>query len=171
MEIFNIILGIILLLFGRKLFWLFVAVAGFIVGIEFAAMFLADKPQWVLLLVGFATGSLGAIVAIFAQRFAFALAGFYAGTFLTLLLVQPFISSEVIILIFLLVGGLIGAGLSFWILDPALIILSCLIGAGAIVKALNTGQMPSAVIFVLLVSAGIFIQTKLFTRLDTKTID
>jgi hypothetical protein len=170
MEIFNILLGIILLLFGRKLFWLFVAVAGFIVGIEFAAMFLADKPQWVLLLVGFATGSLGAIVAIFAQRFAFALAGFYAGTFLTLLLVQPFISSEVI-LIFLLGGGLIGAGLSFWILDPALIILSCLIGAGAIVKALGTGQMPSAVIFVLLVSAGIFIQTKLFTRLDTKTID
>lgn len=170
MEIFNILLGIILLLFGRKLFWLFVAVAGFIVGIEFAAMFLADKPQWVLLLVGFATGSLGAIVAIFAQRFAFALAGFYAGTFLTLLLVQPFISSEVI-LIFLLAGGLIGAGLSFWILDPALIILSCLIGAGAIVKALGTGQMPSAVIFVLLVSAGIFIQTKLFTKLDTKTID
>jgi hypothetical protein len=170
MVIFNIILGIILLLFGRKLFWFFVAVAGFIVGIEFAAMFLADKPQWVLLLVGFATGSLGALVAIFAQRFAFALAGFYAGTFLTLLLVQPFISSEVI-LIFLLAGGLIGAGLSFWILDPALIILSCLIGAGAIVKALGTGQISSAVIFVLLVSAGIFIQTKLFTRLDTKTID
>jgi len=170
MEIFNILLGIILLLFGRKLFWVFVAVAGFIVGIEFAAMFLADKPQWVLLLVGFATGSLGAIVAIFAQRFAFALAGFYAGTFLTLLLVQPFISSEVI-LIFLLVGGLIGAGLSFWILDPALIILSCLIGAGAIVKALGTGQISSAVIFVLLVAAGIFIQTKLFTKLDTKIID
>lgn len=170
MEIFNIILGIILLLFGRKLFWLFVAVAGFIVGIEFAAMFLADKPQWVLLLVGFATGSLGAIVAIFAQRLAFALAGFYAGTFLTLLLVQPFISSEVI-LIFLLAGGLIGAGLSFWILDPALIILSCLIGAGAIVKAMGTGQMPSAVIFVLLVSVGIFTQTKLFTKLDTKPID
>ncbi|MCJ7601616.1 MAG: DUF4203 domain-containing protein [Desulfobulbaceae bacterium] len=170
MEVFNILLGIILLLFGRKLFWVFVAVAGFIVGIEFAAMFLADKPQWVLLLVGFATGSLGAIVAIFAQRFAFALAGFYAGTFLTLLLVQPFISSEVI-LIFLLAGGLIGAGLSFWILDPALIILSCLIGAGAIVKALGTGQMPSAVIFVLLVAVGIFTQTKLFTRLDTKTID
>ena len=170
MEIFNIILGIILLLFGRKLFWLFVAVAGFIVGIEFAAMFLADKPQWVLLLVGFATGSLGAIVAIFAQRLAFALAGFYAGTFLTLLLIQPFISSEVI-LIFLLAGGLIGAGLSFWILDPALIILSCLIGAGAIVKAMGTGQMPSAVIFVLLVSVGIFTQTKLFTKLDTKPID
>lgn len=170
MEIFNIFLGIILLLLGRKLFWFFVAVAGFIVGIEFAAMFLADKPQWVLLLVGFVTGSLGAIVAIFAQRFAFALAGFYAGTFLTLLLVQPFISSEVI-LIFLLAGGLIGAGLSFWILDPALIILSCLIGAGTIVKALNTGQIASAVIFVLLVAVGIFTQTKLFTRLDTKKID
>ncbi|MEW6288416.1 MAG: DUF4203 domain-containing protein [Thermodesulfobacteriota bacterium] len=170
MEIFNILLGIILLLFGRKLFWLFVAVAGFIVGMEFAVMFLADKPQWVLLLIGFCTGSLGAIVAIFAQRIAFALAGFYAGTFLTLLLTQPFISSEVI-LIFLLAGGVIGAALSAWILDPALIILSCLIGAGAIVKALGTGQLLGAVIFVLLVSAGIFTQTKLFTPLDTKPID
>jgi len=170
MEIFNIILGITLLLFGRKLFWLFVAVAGFIVGVEFAAMFLADKPQWVLLLVGIAAGSLGALVAIFAQRIAFALAGFYAGTFLTLLLTQPFISSEVI-LIFLLAGGVIGAILSAWILDPALIILSCLIGAGAIVKALGTGQLLSAVIFVMLVAAGIFTQTKLFTRLDTKPLD
>jgi hypothetical protein len=170
MEIFNIVLGIMLLLFGRKLFWLFVAVAGFIVGLEFAAMFLADKPEWVLVLIGFCTGCFGAIVAIFAQRVAFALAGFYAGTFLTLLMVQPFISSEAI-LIFLLAGGLVGAVLSVWILDPALIILSCLIGAGAIVKALGTGQLMSAVIFVLLVSVGIFTQTRLFTRLDSKTTD
>ncbi|MEW6520406.1 MAG: DUF4203 domain-containing protein [Thermodesulfobacteriota bacterium] len=170
MEIFNIALGIILLLFGRKLFWLFVAVAGFIVGLEFSAMFLAEQPQWVLVMIGLFTGCFGAIVAIFAQRLAFALAGFYAGSFLTLLLVQPFISSPAMLL-FLLAGGVLGAALSAWILDPALIILSSLIGAGAIVKALGAGQLLSAVIFVLLVSIGIFTQTRLFTRLDTKPID
>jgi len=166
MGIFNIILGLILLLFGRKLFWLFVGVLGFIVGIEFAAIFLTNQADWVLLLIGFLTGCLGAVLAIFAQRIAFALAGFYAGSFLTLMLSHAFISTDTNLLLMLL-GGLVGAFLAAWIMDPTLIVLSCLVGAGAIVKALNMGQPASTLVFVLLLLIGIFVQTKLFTRLNT----
>lgn len=167
MEIFNIFLGISLLLFGRKLFWLFVGIAGFIVGVEFAAMFLADKPQWVLVLIGICTGGLGSIMAIFAQRVAFALAGFYAGSYLFMLLVQPFMPPGSVP-VFPLIGGLIGAFASVWILNPILIFLSCIIGAGAIVNALDPGQMAGALTFVLLVATGMFVQAKLFTRLDSR---
>jgi hypothetical protein len=165
MGIFNIILGLILLLFGRKLFWLFVGVLGFIVGIEYSSMFLANQAEWVLLLIGFVTGCLGAILAIFAQRVAFALAGFYAGSFLTLIITHSFFYSDPN-LILMLLGGIIGALLAAWIMDPTLIILSCLVGAGAIVKALHPGQLASALLFILLLAVGIFVQTKLFTRLN-----
>jgi hypothetical protein len=170
MEIFNIILGLILLLFGRKLFWLFVGLLGFIVGIEFSSMFLADQADWVLLLIGFLTGCLGAILAIFAQRIAFALAGFYAGSFLTLILSHTFFYSVTSPFLMLL-GGIIGAFLAAWIMDPTLIMLSCLVGAGAIVKALHTGQLMSALLFVLLLSIGIFVQTKLFTRINKTDVE
>jgi MFS family permease len=166
MGIFNIILGLILLLFGRKLFWLFVGVLGFIAGIEFAAIFFTEQADWVLLLIGFLTGCLGAILAIFAQRIAFALAGFYAGSFLTLILSHAVSATDTNLLLMLL-GGMIGAFLAAWIMDPTLIILSCLVGAGAIVKALDLGQTGSTLLFGLLLATGIFVQTKLFTRLHS----
>ncbi len=170
MELYNIILGVALLLFGRKLFWFFVGIAGFIVGVEFSSMFLADQPQWIIVLIGLCTGGLGSVLAIFAQRFAFALAGFYAGSYMALLLVQPFISSKMII-IFVIIGGLIGASASFWILDPILMVLSCIVGAGAIVNSLNLQHITGILTFVLLVAAGMFVQARLFTRLDSQPND
>ena len=38
MAFFNIIIGFVLLLFGRRLFWLLVAVSGFMVGFQFSQM-------------------------------------------------------------------------------------------------------------------------------------
>ncbi|MBI5558115.1 MAG: DUF4203 domain-containing protein [Deltaproteobacteria bacterium] len=165
MQLFNILLGLILLTFGRKLFWLLVGIAGFIVGMEFAGMFLAGHPYWLVLLAGILTGLLGAWLALFAQRLAFALAGFYAGSFLTLILAQSLALHDPAGILLPVMGGLIGAFLSAWIMDPALIILSCLIGAATIVNAMNAGMIVSSIIFVLLLCCGIFVQTKLLPRL------
>jgi hypothetical protein len=51
MTPYNIILGLILLVFGLKLFWLFVAIAGFLSGMLFGNLILPDQPQWICLLV------------------------------------------------------------------------------------------------------------------------
>src|SRR6476661_9326781 len=77
--IIGVIIGAAILLFGRKLFWLFVAALGFAVGLEIAVYFMKDPPQWMLLLVGLGCGVVGALLAILVQKIAVAVAGFIAG--------------------------------------------------------------------------------------------
>ena len=86
----DLVAGTVLLLVGRKLFWLFVAVAGFYVGVEEARALLADRPTWLIWLVAIAAGLIGAILAMLFQRVGFALAGFYAGAYVALVMVERF---------------------------------------------------------------------------------
>jgi hypothetical protein len=60
----SVIAGALLLLLGRKLFWLFVALAGFYVGFEVAREVMAGQPQWMLWLAAAAAGLIGAIIAL-----------------------------------------------------------------------------------------------------------
>ena len=73
------IVGVAILLFGRKLFWLFVAALGFAVGLEIAAYFMREPPVWMTLLIALGLGLLGALLAIMLQKLAIAVAGFIAG--------------------------------------------------------------------------------------------
>jgi hypothetical protein len=166
LNIFNIILGLTLLLFGRKLFWLFVAIAGFLVGLEFTGVILVDQPQWVLLLVALGAGLFGALLAVFVERAAFALAGFYAGAYLVLIVAQSFGVGGNSMVLFV-TGGVIGAVFAVLIMDWTIIVLSCLVGAGAIVEGLDLGQTMGTIVFVALAIFGAFVQAKLITPSDT----
>ena len=149
-TIIPIIAGIILLLFGRRLFWLFVAVAGFLAGWTFAKENLDIHPESSLLLVAIVVGLISALVAMFLQKVAVALAGFLSGGYLALnlALALGYKSAGTIVFIF---GGVIG-GLLFWAaFDWALIILSSLMGALLITQAFQNHQLNSAV------SVGIFL--------------
>ena len=64
-----------------------------------------------------------------------------------------------------LVGGVIGALVAILILDWALILLSSLAGAGAIVTGLGLEHTIGAVLFVLLAVAGAAVQRLLMTPL------
>ena len=77
--IIGVIIGAIILLFGRKLFWLFVAALGFAVGIEIANYFMHEPPVWMTLLAALGLGTLGALLAIMLQKLAIGIAGFVAG--------------------------------------------------------------------------------------------
>ncbi len=160
MVLSKIILGLVLLVFGRRLFWLFVAIAGFLVGTEFAAVILAHQPQWIMFLVAVGAGLLGALLAVIAQRVAFGIAGFYAGSYLALMVARSFATPNSSMVIFI-VGGVIGAVLAVLIMDWAIIGLSCLVGAGAIVRALALGPGTGAIVFLVLVIFGAFVQTRL----------
>jgi len=163
MGISHLILGLVLLVFGRKLFWLFVGIAGFLVGMEFAGMILGDQPQWVLVVVAGAAGLLGALLAVFAERIAFSVAGFFAGSYLALIVAESLVGNGHSIVWFS-VGGVIGAMFAALVMDWAIIILSCLVGAGAVLQAVDLGQTMSVIVFVVLVSAGVVLQSRLMRR-------
>jgi len=160
MQILIIILGIAVLFFGRKLFWLYVATLGFLVGVELIKIVSPHEPTWVLLIGGLAAGIIGSVLAVFFQRVAFALAGFFAGAYLGTLLIHTAGMGGNGIMGFI-VGGLIGAIAALLLMNWAIIVFSSFVGAGAIVTQIPLGQSALALSFVALVIAGIIVQTRL----------
>ena len=158
-----VILGVVLLLFGRELFWVSVAIAGFLVGLRFASVILAGQPQWLILCVALGAGVLGALLAMLAQRVAFALAGFYGGSLLALMAAQSFGAVDNTVFFFV-IGGVVGAVCAMLIMDWAIIVLTCLVGAAAIVEPLGLGPLWSSVTFLAFVIIGVSFQAKRFSQ-------
>jgi hypothetical protein len=159
-AVVNIVAGAALLLVGRKLYWLFVAIAGFYVGIEVARAMVLDQPQWVVWLIAAAAGVIGAVIAMLFQRVAFALGGFYAGGYLALVAAERFFPGAVGAGAFL-IGGVLGAVAAALLMDWAIIVLSCMVGAALVVSALGLGNLGSLLAYVGLVAIGIAVQARL----------
>ena len=164
-AIVNLLLGIALLFLGRKLFWIFVGVAGFVVGSEIAARYVAGT-QGTNLLIAIAAGILGAVIAIFLQKVAIAIAGFVIGGYITVELLRTaalFPAASVGIhgtafSVPYIIGGIVGAVLLFVFFDWGLIVLSSLSGASLIVHGLRFQPPALSVLFAVLVVAGILVQ-------------
>jgi hypothetical protein len=165
-TVVNLLIGIALLLLGRKLFWLFVAVAGFVLGLVIAPLFLSGQPDWVVLLVAIGVGILGALLAVVVQEIAIAVAGFIFGGYglLSLLEIINLNPGEWGWIVFI-TGGIIGAVLVLYLFDPALIVLSSLVGANLISLALNLDPPIDLVVFVVLCIIGIVFQAGLLRRM------
>ncbi len=72
-----IIAGGLLLIFGRRLFWLFVGVVGFVVAYRLAGAYLGSEGAgWA---VAIAAGVLGGVAAVLVQKLVVTVAGFAAG--------------------------------------------------------------------------------------------
>jgi hypothetical protein len=150
----NAILGGALLVAGRKLFWLFVAAAGFVTGFEVTTGYF-QGPEAVAIIVGLVVGALFAILAIFLQTIAIGIAGFLAGGYILQTLISSF-GPTIAPWIIYIVGGIIGVLLISFLFDWALITLSSLAGATLVVEAL---QLQSAgLVFMILFLAGVIIQ-------------
>lgn len=162
-PIFRILAGVVLLLFGRRLFWLFVGLLGFFAGFTLATKYVSGQEQWVTLLIAFICGLIGIVVAIFLQRVAVAIAGFLAGgMFATSVLeitgwqIHPALA--------FLICGIIGAILIAVLFEWALIFFSSLTGAMLITRSLSLEPMIETGLVVLLVVIGIVVQSRIRPR-------
>jgi drug/metabolite transporter (DMT)-like permease len=161
MAILNVLIGAGLLFFGRKAFWLFVAGAGFVVGLALTNR-LFQGPEWVGIVIGLVIGLLAALLAVLVERFAISLAGFLAGGYLALQFLVPFFHLEHGWLPWLafVIGGIIGVILVDLFLDWALISLSSLAGAALIAEALNLQYEIAFVVFFILTVIGVAFQAR-----------
>jgi hypothetical protein len=173
-SLVRIFVGIILLFLGRKLFWFFVGAAGFMAGLIYAPQFFQGQPGWLLLVIALAAGILGALLALVLQRFAVALAGFFIGGYLLSALMAALqIDAGRFDWIIFLIGGLAGAVLVSLMFDWALIFLSSLTGALLVAQALPVSPIVAGAVFVILLIAGVVIQTGIQQRetVPTATMD
>lgn len=154
----NVILGGALLVAGRKLFWLFVGAAGFITGMQFATRF-TQSTEGVVIILGLVIGVIFALLAIFLQRIAIAIAGFLAGGYILTVLAGMFgIDSGALFWVVYVIGGILGVILVSLLFDWALITLSSLAGASLIVQGLFPESATAGLIYIALFIIGVLIQ-------------
>ena len=162
-PVFQILSGVVLLLFGRRLFWLFVGLLGFFAGFSLAARYFAEQPAWLSLLIAIACGLIGILIALFLQRVAIAIAGFLAGgMFATNVLeitgwnLDPAIAYIIV--------GILGAILFSVLFEWALIFFSSLTGAMLITRSITLQPSIETGLIILLVVVGIVVQSRIRPR-------
>lgn len=157
----HVFIGSAVLLFGRRLFWLFVAGSGFAAGAALAATFFHGQPDWVGLAIAGAAGVIGALVALFAQKVAIGIAGCLAGGYLGTIL-APSLPGNLAPWIPMVIGSIVGALLLGLIFNWALIALSSLVGATLATAGLAPSLAPPApaILWVALVCVGLALQTR-----------
>ena len=139
--------GVALLLFGRRLFWLLVSVVGLLVGFAVAQRFFPGAQPWVALAVGLAAGLVAIAVARFVQKLAVALAAFLVGGYAALWLVTHFGAlarvaaeagdfAEFAPWIVFLLGGAVATLFGQFFFRLALTVASSIVGAFLIVQPL-----------------------------------
>ena len=159
MSIFYFVSGVALLILGRKLFWLFAAVIGFLFGMSIAQQLLPGQSQTVMLLVALIIGVLGAVLAITVQKIAIGLMGFIAGGYLVYLIIPALsINLGTFLWLAVIIGGIIGAVLASTMFDWALILLSSGVGASVITNHLTLPQPFPLVLLGALFIIGVVIQ-------------
>lgn len=162
MEIGTIIAGIILILFGKQLFWLFIGIAGFFFGADLAAVYFQGASRGTQLILSVFLGIGCAVLAIFLKRVAIAVGGFMVGSYGLITLFDDFgwytPSRHPILFI---IGGVAGGILATIFFDPALIVLSSFFGALLIVETLPFLPVIKLIILVILCFAGIMAQSNI----------
>ena len=159
MVIFEILLGLALLVAGNRLFWLFVGAMGFILGLFLAGLLFIGQPEWVIIVSSLALGLIGAALARSFQQLMVVLAGFVAGGYIISSLVTMFhfnipTSPQVLFVL----CGLIGAALVTSLFEWAVIVLSSISGATLVADNINLSQQTTAIIVLALMVVGIAIQ-------------
>lgn len=158
LELVSGILGAALLVAGRKLFWLFIGVLGFITGIQVTAA-IWQGPDWLLLVIGLIVGLIFAALATFVQALAIGAAGFLSGGYAALML-SGMLGMEVGAQswIVYIIGGLIGIALVGFLFDWAIITLSSFAGASLVTQAVAPQSGNAPLIFLFLVIIGVVVQ-------------
>lgn len=170
-PIISALIGVVILFFGRKLFWLCVAAVGFAAGLEIAPL-IVDQPTSLLALTfALVLGFLGALLAMFLQKIAVGVVGFLAGGKLANAIAATFLVhyAQHTGIIFL-IGGIVGALLLLSLFNWALIFLSSVIGAHLIQGVVTLPPTGTAILFAVLVILGVLVQAASFRRLRGNTI-
>lgn len=164
-----IVAGALLLLFGRRLYWLLAAVVGFVAVFTLSGRMLPEVGDGAMLWVSLLCGIAGAVLAILVHRFLLAVVGGLGGVLIALWQVQQLgVERGAAWLIAAIVGGLLGAWLLSRLFGLALALLSSLLGAQILVDRLPVPSEWMLVTYLGLVAFGLFFQLLRSRRRERK---
>jgi hypothetical protein len=154
-----LLLGVALLVAGRRLFWLAVGALGFVAGLAAVERLAPDLSRGAALLVALAAGLAGLVLAIVVQKAAVALAGFLLGVVLMTRLLPPLgLDLGPWQWVVVAAGGLLAAFAALALFGVALGLLTAGAGAALVVEGLPLSATVAPVVLVVLWAVGAAIQ-------------
>jgi hypothetical protein len=162
MSLIHLAAGIVLLFMGRKVYWLLVALIGFVAGSLAAGWMFPTQSIALALIVGLLLGGLGALLAVLFNKASLVLAGFLAGGYLVHV-IQQLLGWQPAQLAWLpiLVGAILCGVLALVVFDWGLTILSAMIGASIIASAFPLIAPARLALWVVLFATGCLVQIHL----------
>lgn len=162
-PVVSVIVGVVVLFLGRKIFWLCVAALGFAAGVELAPHLVQQPTPMLQLTIAVALGFVGALLALFLQKLTVGLVGFAAGGRLAVGLAATFFVEWInYYWLTFLIGGVVGAFLLLALFDWALIFLSSLLGAHLILSAITLPPTGATIFLIGLTILGVIAQAAIF---------
>ncbi len=156
-----VVIGALLILFGRKLYWLAAGVVGFGAVFMLTRRLVPELSPEALLITAVVAGIVGAALAIFAHKVLLGLVGGAGGALIGLWQAQAWgVEQGVGWLVAAVVGGLLGAWLVAKLFEFALVLLSSLLGAQLVVDGLTPPSKWVLPVFVVLVAVGLLAQLR-----------
>lgn len=151
--------GLGLVFFGRKLFWFFVGIGGFLAGWYLAQEYLPPEHEMLMVIMAGAAGLIGVLLALLLQKVAVLVGGFLAGGY-ALLMLSPGLGplAGVHPAIPFVLGGILGAILMRLVFDAGLIILSSLAGAALILEVLHVKEPLHLPLLIVIALIGTVVQ-------------
>lgn len=153
--------GVVLLFFGRQLFWFFVGVVGFLFGLQLGGLLLPGGDQMTVLALSILLGLVCAVLAIFLQKILVVLAGAAAAGLLAMRYATEMGLAEPLPILAFLLAAIVGAILIAFVFEWALIILSAWTGASLIATALPLQSGVQALVTIGLLLVGVLVQARI----------
>lgn len=169
----GVAIGLLLLSYGRKLYWLALGGIGFFLGLWLASG-IFQTSSGLGLGLAFLVAILGAWLAIAVQKLAISIGGFAvggtSGFWLAAQVLAPLrkFESDLWIWGIAAFGAVVGAMLASELFDAALIFLSSFVGAATIASRSHLEPPRDTWLFMLMLLMGLILQTR---RADTDDDD
>ena len=160
-----VIAGIVLLLFGCRIYWLLLLAAGIVAGGLIGMRIMPDEPQWLFFATPGVLALLIGILTWFLHRPAVLVAGMGVGAFMGYVLAGIWLPGWWPVA-GLVLGCVLGICLGIWLFDWALILLSSSAGAFLFVVKLPLDPWLRITLGLLLLLCGLAVQSHLNRRTD-----
>ena len=156
----GVAVGIALLLWGRRLYWLFFATIGFLIASLLAQWALpGENAAWWWWMIPLFVGVIGAFLSVFLQKMVIRLGGLLTGAYLGYFLSEPFLQ-EPWPWVSLGVGAVLGFFMVLYLFNGALILLSSLLGAMVLLEPMDAKPEVRLAITGALVLVGCAFQSR-----------
>jgi hypothetical protein len=160
----SIIAGLLLLLVGRKVFWIFLSLAGIALALDFLPRYFPQFDQQTLLIVSLAAGVLGGVLAFALAKTVDVVGGGVAGGYLGVIVWHALAPGPGFPWVPAIVGGVLGILAAKFVFTSVLILASSAMGAALLVHVAGLEGTAGLAALVVLTAAGIIVQGRLWPR-------